>query len=142
MPATFAGMGLFSLPLEATISSVNLLLQHYGTSTALGVTLTACLENLQVEIGVRRCPLEYDYKIWGNLATDSWVKSIWERIWHFGVEIQLDYDPVRLPQEQDFCLMERMVEAGIRGKALVGANRCRKVQQAMFASCLGSANGR
>ena len=58
MPATFAGMGLFSLPLEATVSSVNLLLQHYGTSTALGVTLAACLENLQVELGVKGCPLE------------------------------------------------------------------------------------
>ena len=142
MPSTFGGMGLFSLPLEATISSLNLLLQHYQTSGALGTTITTALENLQVELGVQDCPLKYDYEIWSGLATTSWIKDIWERVWHYKIELHLDYKKLELPRKRDFCIMEAMVESGMRGTELAGANRARKAQQSMFASCIGTADGR
>ena len=83
IPSYFGGMGLFSITTETTSATINSFLQHYGTETPLGITLHAALvEYLQVEIGVRGCPLTYDFGIWGELATDSWVKSLWEKSGH------------------------------------------------------------
>ena len=77
MPSHFGGMDLNYLPTETTVAQINCLLQHYGTDTALGDTLTAALEHLQVETGVEGCPLEYSYERCGGLATDTWAKSLW-----------------------------------------------------------------
>ena len=53
----FGGMGLHSLPVEATVCSVNLFLQHYGSGSHLGLTIEASLQELQMELGVTRNPL-------------------------------------------------------------------------------------
>merc|ERR1712069_35510 len=53
-------MGLHSLPVEATVCSVNLFLQHYGSGSNLGLTIKASLQELQMELGVTGNPLEYD----------------------------------------------------------------------------------
>ena len=71
LPAAFCGMGLFDLPTETTITTLNSFLQHYGTDSSLGVTLQASLENLQMELGVVDCPFDYDNDTWHHLATES-----------------------------------------------------------------------
>ena len=60
LPAVFCGMGLYDLVIETTSATLNSFLQHYNTNSALGITLSATLENLQLELGVQGCPLHYD----------------------------------------------------------------------------------
>ena len=36
MPHVYCGMELNNLPVETTVAQINCLLQHYGTTTALG----------------------------------------------------------------------------------------------------------
>ena len=71
IPAAYGGFGLYDLTCETAGATLNSLLQHYGTETPLGIYLMATLENLQVELGVQHCPLRYDFKKWGELATHS-----------------------------------------------------------------------
>ena len=42
----FGEMGLHSLPVEATVGSINAFLQYYGTETPMGLYLRASLKNL------------------------------------------------------------------------------------------------
>ena len=79
LPAAFCGMGLYNLVTKTTAANLNSFLQHYNTNSALGTTIQATLENLQLELGVRGFPLHYDYDIWSVLATNSWIKSLWEK---------------------------------------------------------------
>ena len=44
--STFGGMGLYSLPIEATVCSINLFLQHYGSGSNLCLTIKASLQEL------------------------------------------------------------------------------------------------
>ena len=46
-----------------------------------------------------------------------------------------------MPRERDECIMERLVKEGIRGSRLVGINRARKVQEALFLSDIANADG-
>ena len=71
-----------------------------------------------------------------------WVKSVWERIWHFDLSLEVDYKPLNMPRERDECIMERLVKDGVRGKRLVKINEARKVQEALFLSDIATADGR
>ena len=136
------GMGLNSLTVEATAASLNLFLQYYGTVTSLGQYLTFSIENLQLELGVAGCPFSYNYETWNGLATDSWVKSLWEQIHTFGLSVEIDYETLKAPRENDEYIMERLVREGMHGVELVSVNRAQKKQEALFLSDIATANGR
>ena len=57
----------------------------------MGFYIKYTLKDLQIELGVSKCPLLYNYKIWGDLATNSWIKALWERIQKYNIKIDLDY---------------------------------------------------
>ena len=90
LPATFGGIELFDLTTETTAANLSMFLQHYDTKSALGITLKAAMEHLQLELGVPDCPLQYDFEVWGHLATDSWVKALWEKIDRFGIVLTIE----------------------------------------------------
>jgi len=75
--SSFGGFGLFSLPVEQLICRVNMLMQHYHTSTSLSKKLDASLRYLQLQLGTPHNPLLLDYNAWGHLAPLSWVKRLW-----------------------------------------------------------------
>ena len=54
-------MGLFNFVTETTAATLNSFLQHYTTDSALSITLSATLENLQLELVVKGFPLHYNY---------------------------------------------------------------------------------
>ena len=143
MPHQYCGMELNHLPVEATIAQINSLLQHYGTTGALGTTLTAAIEHLQVEVGCTGCPLNLDYQKFGHLATDTWAKSLWEKIHTNKIEVSLDYKKLKQPRgAADKCLMETWVRnSHLTESELRGLNRVRKHQQATFLSDITTAKG-
>eukprot|EP00985_Skeletonema_marinoi_P033854 scaffold42378_cov1007-Skeletonema_marinoi.AAC.1 len=110
--------------------------------TALGITLKAAMEHLQLELGVPGCPFDYDFSVWGHLATDSWVKALWERIDKFGIVVKLDYHTIPTPREHDIPIMQLMVDKGLRGTDLKRVNRARIAQEALFLSDITTATGR
>ena len=82
-------MELLNLPIETTAAQVNCLLQHYGTDSALGHTMMAALEHMQLEIRVEGCPLGYSFKKYGCLATNTWAMSLWEKTQAFKIDVTL-----------------------------------------------------
>jgi hypothetical protein len=74
---TFGGFGLFNLPVKQLICRVNMLMQHYHTSTNLSRKLDASLRYLQLQLGMPHNPLLLNSDIWGHLAPLSWVKMLW-----------------------------------------------------------------
>ena len=75
------------------------------------------------------------------LATDSWVKLLWERIWYYNIQLVVDYRTLIMPRKYDECIMERLAEKEVRGQELVAMNQVRKHQQAMFVSDIAVASG-
>ena len=138
----FCGIGLHNIGVEATIASINALLQHYGAPTNLGITLQASIEALQLELGVPDNPFQYPFEIWGELATDSWVKSLWERIDSYDIALELDYTPIQPPRQHDKSIMVELVNTHKwRGAKLQRANRARQRNEALFLSDLANASG-
>ena len=82
-------MDLHHLKTEATTVLLNIFIQHYATETLLGAYLTTLIENLQLKLGVTRYLFAYNYNVWNGLATDSWVKTLWESIHKFDCYLEL-----------------------------------------------------
>ena len=132
LPRQYCGMELLNLPMmETTAAQVNCLLQHYGTDSELGHTMTAAMEHLQLEIGVEGCPLSYNFQKYGCLATNIWAKSLWEKVQAYKIEISLDYKGLHQPRgQQDRCLMEILVEDHkVEDDTLQRVNRVQKHQE-------------
>ena len=36
--------------------------------------------------------MEYDFDVWGDLAEDTWAKHFWERLWHYRIWLDMEYD--------------------------------------------------
>ena len=108
-------MGLYKLTMEMMTATLNVFLQHCNMNTALGIILTATLENLQLQLRFRKCPLHCDYNTWSGLTIDSWIKSLWEKVGKFRIDVVLVYKAIPLPRENDACIMEHFVEIGIHG---------------------------
>jgi hypothetical protein len=63
---TFRGFSLLSVPTEQLICRINMLLQHYHTSTNLSRKLDASLRYLQLQLGMPHNPITLDYDKWGH----------------------------------------------------------------------------
>ena len=96
----YCGMKLLNLSMETAAAQINCLLQHYGTNTALGGTMMAAAEHLQLEIEVERCPLNYSFKKYDNLTTNTWAKLPREKVQAYKLEISLDYKGLHRPRGQ------------------------------------------
>ena len=99
------------------------------------------MENLQIELGVSGCSLNYDYNTWAHLATNSWIKSLWKKVDYFGLWLQLEYKHLTPPQERDTCLMEELIWLKVLKAMTTKVNRCRKRQEVMWISGIASASG-
>ncbi len=73
---------------------------------------------MQLEIGCSGNPLNKDYSTLGPLATEGWVKAVWERASHYGYNISLDYLTERPPHKGNHNLVTIFLEIGKLGKEL------------------------
>ena len=142
LPSTFGGVGLRKLLVEVLIGRVNLFIQHYGTSSTLGQKLTISLEALQLEVGMRTCPLNKPYHPLGPLSTPCWCRSLWESLDRFGFTLDMDSKEIPVPRAGDMLLSDLFVAGDPPRDILQSLQRCRICWCALFLSDLVSANGR
>jgi len=142
LPRTFGGVGLLSFSIEQMICWLNMLLQHFGVPSTLGRKFQASLEALQLEVGCKGCPLVLDYSIYEHLATPCWMKSFWERLWHYKFRLYLAYTELPFPRERDKTLMDIFLAEDCKGEELLRLNRCRVYLNLLFLSDMATANGR
>jgi len=110
---SFGGFGLFNLPLEQLIGRVNVLMQHYHTSTNLSRKLDASLRYLQLQLGTPNNPFLLDCAVWGYLAQLSWVKMLWRTLHHFDIHLYMAHPSIGPPRERDQVLMEIFHSQGL-----------------------------
>ncbi len=85
--ASFFGVGLPHLGVEALVAMSNKLLMHYGCQTVTGWFMHASLSLLFVELGVSFQPLQESYEQYGPLVMHSWFKMLWEKLSRFGITV-------------------------------------------------------
>ena len=84
-------------------------------------------EQLQLEIGLGGCAFSQNWTHYHGLATDRWMKSIWEGAAEHNVNITIDSKySLKKQREGDAYLMDFFFRQGYRKAALNRLNRVRK----------------
>lgn len=139
---SFLGIGLFNFEIEMNIQRINLFLQHYDSPFDLGITLRATMELLQLEVGLRDCPLLHPFEPYGKLATHCWFRSFWQAMDHFGCRLHVEYPAIEIPRERDVLLLDIFKRSEWDIAHWVSWNRCRIACKALFLSCITTPDGK
>jgi hypothetical protein len=138
----FGGVGLLDLAVEHTIGMINIFVQHYGAGTTIAMKYEASLEALQLELGCLGNPLMEDYTRYHFMATDSWVKSFWERLHYYRFRLHINYKAIHLPRRNDSTLTSMFVRGGYTSDQIQALNRCRISHRLLFLSDITLACGK
>jgi hypothetical protein len=114
--------------------TVSRILTHYGCDTAVGRLLQVSLELMLLELGISGQPLQADYNRFSDWVTDSWLKSLWEKVFLFGVVIIEGKLKVEPPRTNDDWLMMVLLKLQFTEPELIRLNGVRIHQQVLFVS--------
>jgi hypothetical protein len=124
------------------VGQVGKLLMHYGCPSSNGMKMKVSLNQLVIELGISEQPLQESYSKYNKWVTWSWIVSLWEKCDRYGVRVEFNDSPLKMPRERDKWLMREFVRLRFRKDELERLNRVRLYQQVLFLSDIITANGR
>ena len=113
-PKGYCALGLPHFYVEQGIYKIQRICKYTGSKEYLtGSLMRNTLENLTVELGLPGSPFSHDYQQWKSLSTNSWIKSAWEFMPQYGIEIIPTTPMLQGMREGDSLLMQRFYRLGI-----------------------------
>ena len=76
-PTNEGGLGILDLYHQQGISRIATIQEHLAAPTIIGDLIQNSIEALKLEIGINRNIFELDFKLYGCLATECWIKETW-----------------------------------------------------------------
>lgn len=138
----FYGVGCPDVGIECLVGQIGKLLMHYGCPSGNGKKMKVSYNQLVIELGISDQPLQESYEKYKSWVTWSWMVSLWEKCDRYGVRVEMNDVPLKLPRERDKWLMVELVRLGFSKADLERLNRVRCWQQVLFLSDIIAANGR
>lgn len=139
---TFGGIGLLHLPTEQLICRLNILQQHYASTSTVGLKLSCSLHWLQLQLGHDDNPLLLDYELWSFLTCRSWWVELWQSLHNSCVTLSLRYHRQPKPRQHDKTIMAVLMANNIPTHNMIKMNRCRNYLQVLFMSDICTADGK
>ena len=126
------------------ITHIDMLLRHGGRDTITGQLLTGNIETAKLELGLSGPLFGKNFKQFGQLTTDCWVKGVWKEIHTIGTDIQVEEHTasLQLKKQHDRFLIEGFAAVGYKNKQLRTLNQCRIVCRAVTLADISSGDGR
>jgi hypothetical protein len=115
---------------------------HYGSPSCLSINMQTSVELLMIEVGLSLQPFAEDYDTCQHWVTPSWLKSVWEKSFRLGIDIQLTHIPLQPPRERDTWTMAEFIHITYDTQSLCKLNRVRLHQQVIFLLDVMDASGR
>ena len=104
--------------------------------------MSVTTELLLVKLGLSTQSLQESFSNFGRWVTDTWLKSVWEKVSKFNITVEIPPLPINPPQEGNQWFMKAVVAAGVYdAKELIWINRFRCHQQVLFLSNILDAGG-
>ena len=139
----FFGAGCPNPGVECLISQVTKLLIHYGCRSGIGIQLQVSLELMIIELGISSQPFQESFQKYESWITHSWIKSVWEKVDHYKLRLQLKPLNIEPPRTRDKWFMKAVIDLGCLNKhEMERINRVRIHQQVLFLSDILDAGGK
>ena len=137
-PKQYQGVGIPDLWMLQGILKLWLALQHGDASTITGHQLRASMELHTIKIRLPGQLLWQDYKLFGQLATTSWLNHLWEFCDDRNLQLTLTMPQLTLSRNHDAFLMQAFTSQGYQKSQLTLLNLCRLFCHALQLSDISS----
>jgi hypothetical protein len=124
-PQRYQGLGIPDLWTVQGILKLWIAIQHGDAPTITGNQLRASMELHTLEIGLPGHLLTHSFAQLGHLATNSWLKQLWEFCSESNIQVTSTTPQLTLARTNDEFLMKQFAAQGYRGKDLFNLNLCR-----------------
>jgi hypothetical protein len=132
MDRGFYGCG-FPLPgVKCFVAQLNKLLTNYGCNLGLGIHLQTSMELMIVEGGVSTQILSQPFQLYSKQATNSWLKSVWEKVDLFNFKVEIKELPLKMPCEHNCWHMVVLEREVYSENELIRLNQVQCHQQVLF----------
>jgi hypothetical protein len=121
LPKKYQGLAMPNVPLVALTEKVSFLLGNWGfTGQAHSNALVMAFDNFPIEMGLYGSPLDWSYKNYGSLFTEStWFHNLWTLVHYFEANITFcKEDTVQGLWENNCSLMTEFICLVTVGKTL------------------------
>lgn len=82
---------------------------HWNSGIGIGIQLLWTYELVQLECGLEGNFLQHQYGTYEVLATNTWMKTLWNYTDYYNIKLELDDVVTPLPWERDKVIMELIV---------------------------------
>ncbi len=137
----FFGVSCPHPAIECLALQTTKMLTHYGCETAVGCLLQPSVALLILELGMGSQPFTVDFLKCRAWVTDSWVKSLWEKVFIFGITLEEGHLKICPPREWDEWIMPMLVQLGYTALELLRLNQVKVHQEVLFLSDVMDARG-
>jgi hypothetical protein len=139
----FYGIGCPHPGVECLIAQLTKLMVHYGCRSGGGLQLQVSMEMMIIELGLLLQPLQESFCMYGKWVTNTWLKSVWEKVDRFNIKVEITPLAIQPPREGDQWFMQSVINAGVvtRPEELAIINRVQCYQQVLFISDVLDAGG-
>ena len=136
----YFGLNLPHPYIKQGIGQAKLLLRHAEGTSEAGTLLRASYKQLQLEVGTDECLFQLSFAEFGFLATECWIKSLWEFLWKYDIQWQQEHHPKSPRRMGDRLIMEWLREHHPSNHELEAINQCRLKIQALWLSDIVTAD--
>jgi hypothetical protein len=121
---------------ECLVAQLTKLLVHYGCRSGLGIQMQVSMEILLTQLGLSPQPLQESFVTYEKWVTNTWLKSVWEKVDRFDITIEIAPLPIWTPQEGDRWFMQSVIKLGAvtNLEEFLIINRVQCHQQVLFTS--------
>jgi hypothetical protein len=142
-PKEFLGLGLPNLwHIQATLWVEQCLQFANQRHNPTGILLRTVIENMRIELGVSRCPLEYPFHRWNKCATPTQFFPFWEYATETSLLLRDGVPALSVARKHDVFLMEALEQNGYSPTQLRILNLCRIHLRVYLLSDMTTGDGR
>ena len=142
LAARFYGVGCPHPAIECLVAQLNKLIMHYSSPSCLGINMQTSVKLLVIKLGLFIQPFAEDYNACQHWVTPSWLKSVWEKSFKLGIDIQLAHIPLQPQRERISWIMAEFIRMNYDMQSLCKLNRVHLHQQVIFLSDVMDASKR
>ncbi len=144
LPRQYQGLGLPNPNIEILSAKLQLIQEHWDTTTTMGSMLMQAYQVFQMEVGLGGNIFHKLFKSLGHLATHGFFQNLWELLDLFGVSLRIhNIFEIPLLRVDNRMIMDAVVETDIfTAKELDQVNRVRHHKRVTSVADLTCCDGR
>jgi hypothetical protein len=139
-PLQYQGLRIMHLFMHQGMCHLSKILREGSSSSITGKVIRASTEQLRLELGIDGQVGDWDSTIFSPVATDSWIKSVWQFCSTYDLQLHYPCTKLELGHTNDQFLM--MLDYGYHKTDLHRLNEYHMWLQAITVSDITTANGR